>query len=261
MGDYDRIIKENIQQIFLPLIKKFLSIDIKSIDQTDLTEKLQTTIEREPDFLRKVTTRDDHTFILHLEFQSFDEKMIYRMAEYRAILQRKYEIPVRQFVIYLGTDNPKMQTSLSPSEVIAGFELQNLHDIKVDQVIDSQVPEEILLAILTDFSEEDTEKTIYRIISRLQQLSPDESTLKRYIQQLLVLSRLRKLDEKTQKQIKAMPISYDIETDYLYKKAKDATKRDIILEMLKDTSMTNKKIAMFTKTSEEYVRMIREENK
>ena len=56
MGDYDKVIKENIEAILLALGKKLLGFEIKN--PTDLTEKLQTTIEREPDFLKKVTLED-----------------------------------------------------------------------------------------------------------------------------------------------------------------------------------------------------------
>jgi len=51
---YDKIIKENIERLFLPLSEKYLGIKITAIK--NLTEKLQTTIEREPDFIKIITT-------------------------------------------------------------------------------------------------------------------------------------------------------------------------------------------------------------
>ena len=94
MGDYDKIIKENIEAILLALSEKLLGFSIKG--PVDLPEKLQATVEREPDFLKKVTLEDNTETILHLEFQTNDElKMVYRMAEYKALLQRKFEIPVK----------------------------------------------------------------------------------------------------------------------------------------------------------------------
>jgi hypothetical protein len=107
--DYDKIIKENITSIFLPLSEKFFGIKI--VRSKDLPGKLQTTQEREPDFIKKVWTDKKETFILHIEFQTTDEKeMVYRMAEYKAILQRKFKVPVKQFVFYLGVTKPKMKT-------------------------------------------------------------------------------------------------------------------------------------------------------
>jgi len=254
MGEFDKIIKENIEVILLALGKKLLGIDIKN--PVDLPEKIQSTVEREPDFLKKITTDDGSEIILHLEFQTTDEpKMIYRMAEYKALLQRKFEIPVKQFVIYLGTRRPKMVTELKPEEQITGFELKNIHQLPLERILESDIPEEIVLSILTDYPKADAEKVINRIIDKLRAVSTDEASLKKNIQQLLILSRLRKLGEETKKQLEAMPITYDIKDDYLYKQAKKET----IEEMLKDPSLTVEKIAQFTKTSIEFVKQVENE--
>ncbi len=193
MGDYDRIIKENIEAILMALGKRLLGFEIKN--HQPISEKLQVTIERVPDFLKKVTLEDDKEIILHLEFQRNDEpEMVYRMTEYRAIIQRKYKMPVRQYVIYLGTDKPMMRTQLLPEEQILGFEIKNIHDIPVNQVLESDVPEEILLSILTDYPEADAEQVIARIIHKLKQVAPNDSDFKKSLQQLITLSRIRKLE-------------------------------------------------------------------
>ena len=86
MGDYDKVIKENIEAIFLPMLEKLLGLSI--VASTEIKDKIQTTIEREADFLKKVVDQHGNTFILQLEFQvSNDPEMVYRMAEYKAILQ------------------------------------------------------------------------------------------------------------------------------------------------------------------------------
>ncbi len=89
--DYDKILKENITSLLLPLTEKYLNIKI--IDSRELKDKLQTTIEKEPDFIRIVRTDTDEEFILHLEFQTQDEEgMIYRMQEYYGLLRRKHQL-------------------------------------------------------------------------------------------------------------------------------------------------------------------------
>lgn len=256
MGDYDRIIKENIEAILITLGKKLLGFEVRN--PVALTEKLQTTIEREPDFLKKVTLEDDQEIILHLEFQRNDEAdMVYRMAEYKAIIQRKYKIPVRQYVIYLGSNEPKMQTELSYDEQIVGFELKNIHKIPVNDALSSDVPEEIILAILTDYPKVEADNVINTIIQKLKRVASNEAEFKRSLQQLVTLSRIRKLEKNTEKQIKAMPITYDIETDYLYNKGMEQRTKKIIVKMLQDPSMSTEKIAEFTETSVEYVERIK----
>lgn len=231
MGDYDKIIKENIEAILITLGKKLLGFEIKN--PQPLAEKLQTTIEREPDFLKKITLEDGSDIILHLEFQRTDDlDMVYRMAEYRAIVQRKYQLPVRQYVIFLGAEKPLMRTSLLPDEEIKGFELRNIHDIPVNQVIESDVPEEIVLSILTDYPEADAEMVISKIINKLKEVARSEAEFKKSLQQLITLSRIRKLEETTEKQIKTMPITYDVESDYLYRKGIEKEKENSKKEKL-----------------------------
>ncbi len=157
-SDYDKILKENIAALLLPLTEKYLNIKI--IDSRELKDKLQTTIEKEPDFIRIVKTDTDEEFILHIEFQTQDEEgMIYRMQEYFGLLRRKHGLPVRQFVIYLGKQPSRMQTQLAPEEVFTGFDLKSLRDYSYESLLDSQVPEEIILAILSDLREENLKKS------------------------------------------------------------------------------------------------------
>ncbi|MEM9933757.1 MAG: hypothetical protein AAF824_09095 [Bacteroidota bacterium] len=212
---YDRIIKENLEAILLPLSEKLLGISIDNVKP--LTEKLQTTLEREPDFIRLVQTTQNEKFILHLEFQTTDElQMVYRMAEYRAILQRKYRIPVRQFVIYLGRTKPKMRTDLLEKEKISGFVLVDIADIPYQELIHSNVPEAIILSVLANFQEKDPANIIQQILVELKKQDIETIRLRKYVKQLEVLSRLRKLEQVTIETVRDMPITYDITTDYVY---------------------------------------------
>ena len=89
--EYDKVWKENIEEIILPLAKKMLNIFPEMMEQ--ISTDLQRTLERKPDFLRKVKSADAATsdYILHIEFQSNDnEEMAYRLLEYHALLLRKF---------------------------------------------------------------------------------------------------------------------------------------------------------------------------
>ncbi|MEM9833567.1 MAG: hypothetical protein AAF944_23255 [Bacteroidota bacterium] len=192
MGDYDKVIKENIESIFLPLLEKFTGIRV--VRSTQIKDKVQRTLEREPDFLKRVTDQHGNTFLLQLEFQTQnDPQMVYRMAEYKALLQRKYRLPVRQFVIYLGTRKPTMRTQLTAEEQISGFTLQNIHELNADELTTSEIPEEIILSILANPTQP-VEKVIASIIARLQALARTEMELQRYIQQLIILSHRGSVD-------------------------------------------------------------------
>ena len=167
-NDYDKILKENIAAVFLPLTEKYLGIRITGTEE--LKDKLQTTIEKEPDFIRIVETDKQERFSLHLEFQSVDEEeMIYRMQEYHGILRKKYRLPIRQFVIYLGQKPSRMPTKLAPEEVFAGFTLKSLRDYSHQHLLTSAVPEEVILAILSNFDGKQTAEVLKDILENCGQ--------------------------------------------------------------------------------------------
>jgi predicted transposase YdaD len=90
-----------------------------------------------------------------------------------------------------------------------------------ETVLDSDIPEEIMLAILCDFKQEEAKEVLAKIIQRLQLWSKDAITLHKYIRQILVLSRLRKLELVTTQQLKDMALVYDIEQDALFKEGEE----------------------------------------
>ena len=251
--DYDKILKENIAALFLPLSEKYLGIRILS--SRELPEKLQTTIEREPDFLKIVEDSGGKEFILHIEFQASNEPdMVYRMAEYRAILQRKYKLPVRQFVLYLGQKKLAMKSHLEPEEIISSFALSDARDFAPDQMLTSTVPEEIILSILGEYPKKDAVAVVQKILNRLQELCGDSIRLQKYVKQLTILSRLRKLEGVTRNGIKKMAITYDVSTDSLYQEGKREGKQEGIeqvfqVKQLLDVGKTEREISQITKLS------------
>ena len=98
---YDKIFRENMEAA-LPFIIKHL-LRIKVVSEEVLPEGLHHTKERNTDVLRKVTDSSGNRFILHIEYQAGNKsQMALRMAEYCIMALRKYKLPVRQYVIFLG---------------------------------------------------------------------------------------------------------------------------------------------------------------
>jgi hypothetical protein len=262
-SDYDKILKENIAALFLPLSEKYLNIRI--VRAEELKDKLQITIEKEPDFIRIVETDTGERFILHLEFQSTDEEgMIYRMQEYFGLLRRKYQLPVKQFVIYLGRKPSRMQTDLAAGEIFTRFTLKSLRDYSYESLLDSQVPEEIILAVLSNYNNQKPVEILRRILRKLQEVSTDEITLRKYIKQLSVLARLRNLTRETHKQISDMGLTYNITEDFLYKEGvikgreegREQAIKTFILKMLAEKIMSVEKIAEIADVPVAYVKEI-----
>lgn len=219
---YDKIFKENARQIFMPLIERQLGIKIVSYEA--LPEKIQKTNERESDFLYKVSTNLKDHFLLHIEFQTDnDPKMLKRMSAYHGLSYQEYGLRVEHIVIYLGNRKPSMKTQLEQDKIFKGFELINLYNFNPQDFLSSNVPEIILLTLFTNFKNERKEAILRLIIKRLKECVKYEKDIKRYIEQLFVLSRIRKLESLTSKILTDMPILIDIENDVLYKKGEHTT--------------------------------------
>ena len=61
MGDFDRILKENIEAVFFPLLEKILDISIEKTYQ--IKDKIYLTIERETPFTQTFQKRSFYPFL------------------------------------------------------------------------------------------------------------------------------------------------------------------------------------------------------
>lgn len=226
---YDRIFKENAEQLFLPLIEKELGKKVKRYEI--LPTKLPKTFEREVDSLYKVELHNGNVELIHVEFQTHDDiEMIFRMGIYHGLVLGKYKLPINHVVIYLGKGKSKMRNVLKQGETFKGFNLISINAISSDELIQSQIPEVLILSILGKYKKEQTEVILRSILKKLKKVSKSKNEMSKFQQQLIILSRLRKLEDTTIKIIDNMPIEYDIESDYLYKQGIElGTKQGIVL--------------------------------
>lgn len=269
---YDKIFKENAEFIFMPLIEEKLGVKIVSFKP--FKQKLQTTLEREMDFFYEVITQDGQKFILHLEFQTENEPdMIYRKAEYHGIALRKNKMEIRHIVIYLGENTPNMPTQLEEKQIFKGFDLIVVHNFETNQLLSSQVPEEVILAILSNYPKEQAETILRLIVRKLKEVCKNTSQLSKFLKQLIVISRLRKIENLTIKISEEMPITYDIETDYLYQKGMEKgelrgelrgeererykNKFEFVKNLLTNSDFDDPKIAELAVVTLDFVREVR----
>ena len=94
----------------------------------------------------------------------------------------------------------------------------NIRGLNTNALLSSQIPEVVLTAVLSDYQPEEAETILRKIVTNLKKLVKNKRVLKKYINQLVMLSRLRKIENLTIKITEEMPIHYDIETDSLYLK-------------------------------------------
>ena len=214
---YDRIFRENAEQLFIPLIKKLLNLNIKSYKALPI--KFPKTSENEVDFLYEIEEPDNSKWILHIEFQSKnDPQMLERMQEYHSKIYKKFKLPVKPLVINLGQQKFTARTQLKPEEIFTGYQLINVYELSADELLQDQIPEVVVLALLANYKAEQIESVLRLIVQQLKRIVTTEKDLTRYINQLLILSRLRNFETETEIILDNMPVTYDIEKDGLFLK-------------------------------------------
>lgn len=114
--EYDKILKENIEALIIPLADRLLGLSLGKLEE--LPDDLQVTLERKPDLLKRVIQPDGSTYLLHIEFQvKNDKNMVNRMLLYYAMLNEKYREDIKQYVVFMGQRKPHMATQLNRSAI------------------------------------------------------------------------------------------------------------------------------------------------
>jgi hypothetical protein len=188
-----------------------------------------------------------------------DNDMISRMFLYRAIIYHKFKLPVKQFVFYIGSGVSKMQTFLGQEELTYTFHLRDINHFSYESFIASTVPEEVVLAILSDFDGVSPEVVIQKIIARLQQLTDKKLRLTKYEKQLEILSKLRKLQKQTIQTITQMGWEYELETDIRYLQGIEKKNIQVVTNLLinNEFNFDVSTIADFAGVSVEFVENIK----
>lgn len=244
---YDKVIKENLEKIILQLITKITGI-VPAKGEI-LYPELHYTVEREADFIEKITTIDNQVLVFHIEFQtSNDASMADRMFVYAGLIYQIYRLPIRQIVFYIGKEPMKMNNKLQMPAFEYSYELIDLQQVSYKQFIDSHIPEEVLLAILCNFGQTGAEKVVEEIFAKLRMLHKSNLKFQRSIKQLSILSLLRDLQPLIVNRIQTMALTIDISKDYFYQQGAEARTIKIAQEMLRK-GLDKKLIAEITTLS------------
>lgn len=257
-SQYDKIFKENIEAVIPSLMRNILGIT--AVSSEELPDDIQHTKERKPDALKKITDSQSNTYVLQIEFQVADEpKMVYRMAEYYVMLERKYEIPVKQYVIYLGASKPQMPTHLNRERMRFDFPLISFADLDYHIFLKSAQPEEVVLGVLAGFKGDSSEKALEQIIQRIEETATGDFPLKKYFKQLRVLAQLRNLGSHL-KDIAMDSISkfVNIEKDAAYMIGREKEKEEVVGSLLQKLDLSLDQIADIVGVSTDFVRSVKQ---
>ena len=92
----------------------------------------------------------------NVEYQTDNYKhMHYRMAEYSIMLQRRHELPVKQFVIYIGAGKANMPIAIDTKDHKFRYSMTALSSVDHNLFLKSEKIEEKMLAILGKIEQQD----------------------------------------------------------------------------------------------------------
>ena len=190
--------------------------------------------------------------------------MVYRMAEYFIMLERKYKLPIRQFVIFLGADHPTMVTQLNREMLKFKFPLVSLSTLDYHIFLKSDKPEEVILAILANFQSENPENALKQILVRVKETSNGEFSLNRYFNQLRVLAQLRNLELNLKNAMDSIAEYIKEERDVLFLRGLDkgeanAREKELtkfVTNLLQKLNLPFEQIADITGTTVDFVKSV-----
>ncbi|MCL4642053.1 MAG: hypothetical protein M5Z89_23820 [Olivibacter sp.] len=264
-NQYDKIIKENLEMTLPVIVREVLGLNI--IQSEELPDDIQHTKERKPDALKRVTDSKGNTYVLHIEFQVKSERdIVFRMIEYYAMLMRKYRIPVRQYVIYLGDKRPKMPIVLETERLTFSYDLIPLYNASYKLFLKSDNPEVKMLGILGNFEHNDGYTVIKEIIEDIKFKTEGEFAESRYFKQLRIFVQLRSnIATQFEKAMEAVSKFFKEERDFLYRrgeargKAEGEVKKsyDVVENLIVDFGFTDEQAAKAAEVSIDFVQKVR----
>ena len=252
MAEFDKTLRDLIQNI----PQKFVSIltgkkGVKILDNT-----FPSTKERVADLVLEL---EDNS-IFHLELQTQNDKnMPFRMLEYYLLLKQRYpDKPIKQMVLYVGDGKPNMPNFLETDKLKFSYEIKDIKSIECKELLESDNLEDKILAVLCKV--QDFEKYIFSLIDELLQLP--EKQRADYIRKLLIALNYRpKLKEKLIliMEERDMPLTITeemIRNDPFFKKGKEETKKEDILNLYKELNLEPEKIAKILKVPVDFVEKV-----
>lgn len=250
------------------IIEKVLKIDV--VHSEDLLHKIQVTKQKEVDLLRKIIDREGNIFVLHIEVQTAGEPMmVYRMLEYRVIIAQVHQLPVRQYVLYLGEKGSTMPISIDLPDLKYNCNLIALNTIHYRLFLSSGYAEEKILAVLGDFGEEEPELVLRSVVSEITSSSQGDFAQNRYLQQLRIIIQLRNLAKEFNKIMETVSKFFKEEKDPFFikgeskglqkgeLKGKLEGKAEVVRNLLKAGRFTISEIAGFANVEEAFVEEIK----
>nr|VFJ50624.1 MAG: hypothetical protein BECKDK2373B_GA0170837_10304 [Candidatus Kentron sp. DK] len=191
MPDKDIVSKETIRRLAVDLATWLLKLPIDPDSLEVLATEHQRVEDRRADLVVKLRDREGESFLLHIEIQSNnDATMPVRMMRYMTDILLAYPgLPLRQYLIYIGTDPLTMPEGLDGPDFRYRYGVLDMHRVDCRHLLEKDSPDALVLAILCHFGNRDPRTVVNHIYTRLRALLGDNpKRFREYVGILHVLS-------------------------------------------------------------------------
>ena len=198
MADKDIVSKETIRRLAVDLATYLLELPIEPDSLEVLPTEHQRVEDRRADLVVKLRDRAGETFLLHIEIQNNnDATMPLRMMRYMTdILLGHPGLPLRQYLIYIGSEPLTMPDGIQGPDLHYRYGLLDMRDVDCRYLLEKDTPDALVLAILCNFGDHDPQAVVNHIYTRLRALLGDDTKrFREYVDILHVLSGSRDLKE------------------------------------------------------------------
>jgi hypothetical protein len=261
-SQYDKIIKENLEITLPVIIRDVLGLDIAHSEE--LPDDIQHTKERKPDALKKITDTAGRTYVLQVEFQIADEReMVYRMAEYSIMLMRRYQLPVKQYVIFLKDTEPTMPTYIGTENHKFSYNLIRIAEANYKLFLKADSPEVKMMGILANFGKEDSYGAIKAIIDQVQSFTKGDFAESRYFRQLRIFVQLRSgIEQQFEKAMETVSKFFREEKDFLYRKGeikgREEKELEVVTNLISESGFSDEQAAAIAGVPVSFVKSVRD---
>lgn len=139
-------------------------------------------------------------------------------------IKQTYNLPIKQYVIYIGSAPSKMKNRFEFEELSYKYSLLDMRDVESTLFLDSNNPEEIIMSVLC--GHDNPELLVREILQKIRKSVKGELQFTKYIRQLEIISQLRGLENVVYKEEERMAITFDIKKDRRYQQGeKEGEKR------------------------------------
>jgi hypothetical protein len=240
--DYDNVLKKTFSRVYESIIHKLLGLEMKNVIK--IPTSFSRTKEKRSDFAIKVSHPHEKPHIVHVEFQSDNDKnMDKRELGYYGDYYWEYNLEIIQYVIYLGKGKVTMPTEINHKNLKFQYNIIVMNQIDVALFLNSDNPHEVILAVLCKYERKNAPKIIQQILEKLKAKAPNERELHEHVTDLEILSGLRNLQPQTKKQVEKMPVIYDLRKDIRFKEGLEEKARTSAIRLLNQGLLTAAMIA------------------